>query len=92
MPHSPGGGGFIAVRDTGPGVPEALQVTIFEAFRQAESFITRGQGGAGLGLTLARALVLAMGGQLELQSEIGVGSCFTVVLPKAAMGAQDGTA
>jgi two-component system, NarL family, sensor histidine kinase BarA len=75
-----GGAAFI-VRDTGVGVPEEMRTAIFEAFRQVEDFITRGQGGAGLGLTLARSLTLAMGGRLELQSEIGVGSVFTVILP-----------
>lgn len=79
-----GGAAEFAVRDTGPGIPENMREAVFEAFRQVDAFVTRGQGGAGLGLALARSLVLAMGGELRLQSEVGVGSVFIVSLPIAA--------
>lgn len=78
-----GGAALFSVRDTGPGIPESMREAVFEAFRQVDCFVTRGQGGAGLGLALARSLVLAMHGKLDLQSEVGVGSVFTVVLPAA---------
>lgn len=77
------GGVAFCVRDTGPGIPKHLHTAVFETFRQVESFVIRGQGGAGLGLALARHLVEAMGGRITLDSEVGVGSTFTVIVPEA---------
>lgn len=73
---------YFEVRDAGPGIPLAEQPRIFERF-------FRGQGqemtrGSGLGLYIAKTLVAAMEGQLELSSEPGRGSCFKVVLPAQA--------
>jgi len=70
-----------AVRDSGPGIAPADQETIFDKFRQGESFATRRQGGSGLGLALSRQLVELMGGRLTLQSEPGRGSEFYFTLP-----------
>ncbi|MDQ1373670.1 MAG: hypothetical protein QOJ09_1008, partial [Actinomycetota bacterium] len=69
----------LSVRDTGPGVRPEDQERIFEAFEQA-----RGEegGGTGLGLPLARRLVEAHGGRLELDSRVGAGSTFTVTLSR----------
>ncbi len=69
----------IGVVDTGPGIEPAEQATIFEAFKQSTAAI--GQEGTGLGLTLARQLVEAHGGGIAVQSELGHGSRFSVVLP-----------
>jgi signal transduction histidine kinase len=70
-----------AVRDTGPGIPKDMLGAIFEKFRQVESFLTRSHSGTGLGLTLARHLVQLMGGSIEVESQVGVGTCFTFTVP-----------
>ena len=67
------------VVDTGAGIAPADQATIFEAFKQAPA--AAGQEGTGLGLTLARQLVEAHGGTIDVESEVGRGSRFSVVLP-----------
>jgi signal transduction histidine kinase len=71
----------IAVADTGIGIPEEAQQYIFEPFRQVDDSATREYGGAGLGLSIVKQLVTMMGGWIELQSEEGKGSTFTVILP-----------
>ncbi len=66
----------IQVSDTGIGIRQEQQESIFEAFSQAESSTTRKYGGSGLGLAITRSLVTMMGGQLQVRSKIGEGSCF----------------
>jgi two-component system sensor histidine kinase/response regulator len=66
----------LAVRDTGIGIPNDRQGAVFEPFRQADEGTSRRFGGTGLGLTIARRLSELMGGQLHVQSELGVGSVF----------------
>jgi len=74
----------IAVRDTGCGVaPEKLE-SIFEAFTQADGSTTRQFGGTGLGLTISGELMRLMGGRIWLESRLGEGSIFHVVLPLPA--------
>ena len=70
-----------AVRDTGPGIALENRETIFEKFKQLENFLTREHGGTGLGLALVRQLAEHMCGKVTLESEVGVGSTFTVYLP-----------
>jgi signal transduction histidine kinase len=70
-----------AVRDTGPGIPPESRETVFEKFKQLENFLTREHGGTGLGLALVKQLVDHMGGRITLESEVGVGSTFSVHLP-----------
>jgi signal transduction histidine kinase/CheY-like chemotaxis protein len=79
----------IAVTDTGVGIAPADQAAVFEEFRQVGDAEAR-RAGTGLGLALTRRLVEAHGGRIELQSELGNGSRFTVVLPGARLGVAPG--
>lgn len=78
MPHP---GIVIGVSDSGIGISQEQQKQLFEPFVQADSTITRRFGGSGLGLALCRRLVALMGGSIDLRSEPGDGSQFTVKLP-----------
>ncbi len=70
------------VRDTGPGIPEDQFATIFKAYRQLDRTASPSKvKGTGLGLAIAYNLVQMMGGDIEVESELGVGSTFTVTLP-----------
>lgn len=71
----------LSVEDTGPGMDEAEQRRVFEPFYQADTRATRQHGGAGLGLTISRELVLLMGGRITLHSRRGLGTCLQVDLP-----------
>jgi len=71
----------IVVSDTGQGIPEEAQARIFEPFRQVDGTVTRLHGGTGLGLSIAKELTELMAGKIELISEVGKGSTFTVTLP-----------
>jgi signal transduction histidine kinase len=66
----------IEVRDTGCGIDSAQHHSVFEMFRSVDMTLTRSQGGLGVGLAKAKALVALMGGEIGLESELGVGSTF----------------
>ena len=69
-----------SIRDTGIGIPREKFKTIFESFSQADSSTTRKYGGTGLGLTISAKIIKLMGGQLEVDSEVGKGSTFTFTI------------
>ena len=71
----------ISVIDTGVGIPEEKLETIFEEFTQVDGSATRGVGGTGLGLPISRHFVEMHGGKITVDSQLGVGSTFTVTLP-----------
>ncbi|MBI2380027.1 MAG: tetratricopeptide repeat protein [Gammaproteobacteria bacterium] len=73
----------VSVVDTGGGIPPEKLHTIFDAFEQADSGMTRRHQGAGLGLAIARQLVELHGGQIGVQSTPGTGSLFWFTLPLA---------
>lgn len=76
----------LRVHDSGIGIPADKLETIFEPFVQADTNLTRVHGGVGLGLSISRHLAEAMGGRLSAQSTPGVGSTFTLTLPRALAG------
>jgi two-component system phosphate regulon sensor histidine kinase PhoR len=73
---------FIQVADKGIGIPESEQKKIYEKFYRAHSGHERDTGGAGLGLTVVQHIVDAHNGKIELESNVGEGSTFTIILPK----------
>ncbi|WP_052321650.1 ATP-binding protein [Ralstonia sp. A12] len=82
----------IDVADTGVGIAQQDQHTIFKAFQQADSSTTRRFGGTGLGLSIARELARLMGGSIEVQSTPGAGTVFTVTLPAAVATVEEAQA
>jgi PAS domain S-box-containing protein len=73
---------LIAVTDTGIGIAPGDQARIFEDFSQADSSPTRAYGGAGLGLAICRRLASMLGGQIRVDSVVGKGSTFTLMVPR----------
>ena len=76
----------IRVRDTGVGIADSDQAIVFEKFRQGPSAIgedalTREVSGTGLGLSIVKELCILLGGSIQLESEVGKGSTFTVTIP-----------
>ena len=70
-----------SVTDTGIGIDSANIEKLFKPFVQLDSSLSRQYEGSGLGLTLVKQLVEMHGGSIEVQSEVGAGSCFAFVLP-----------
>jgi PAS domain S-box-containing protein len=70
----------ISVRDTGIGIPPERLESIFESFAQGDSSTTRRYEGSGLGLAISKRLAEMMGGTLEVESKVGVGSTFQLTL------------
>jgi signal transduction histidine kinase len=78
---------FFRVADRGIGIPAGDQNRIFEKFYRAHAGNERNTGGAGLGLTVVKHIVEAHQGKIELESNVGEGSSFTIILPKFQEGA-----
>lgn len=74
---------FNAVRDTGRGIAPAHLAEIFSPFVQVDTVLTRTNDGVGLGLAISRDFALGMGGDLTVESELGVGTTFTLRLPRS---------
>jgi signal transduction histidine kinase len=79
----------LQVRDTGRGISERELPHVFEEFRQGIAVYGRPADGVGLGLAIAHRLVTAMGGRIRVQSRLGAGSTFTVILPTALVPKQE---
>ncbi len=77
----------VEVEDTGIGIPKEELVRIFDQFYQVDGSLSREYPGVGLGLSIARSIVEWHGGEILVQSEVGKGSRFTVVLPTTASDA-----
>jgi signal transduction histidine kinase len=74
----------IAVRDTGPGIAPEDQGRIFDEFQQVDDSSTRQKGGTGLGLAISKRIVEMHGGSITVESELGRGSTFRIVVPVRA--------
>jgi signal transduction histidine kinase/CheY-like chemotaxis protein len=72
----------ISVVDTGIGIAEAEQARVFDAFRQVDNSTTRKVGGTGLGLTIVKKLTELLGGAVQLESKVAVGSRFVIEVPR----------
>jgi len=72
----------LIIMDTGIGIPEDSIPYLFERFYRVDSSRSRESGGSGIGLTIVKQFVEAHHGNIEVESEVGVGSTFTIVLPK----------
>jgi len=75
----------IAVRDTGIGIPKDRLNEVFEAFEQAENTTSRKFGGTGLGLSISKSLAQLLGLELVVDSEVGVGTTFTLWFPARSL-------
>ena len=75
----------ITVQDNGTGIPADKLLHVFDKFTQADGSMSRRFGGTGLGLAITRSLVELHGGQVQVESELGRGSTFTVTLPCEAV-------
>lgn len=76
-----GGNAAIEIKDDGCGIPESELPHLFDRFYRVDKARARGTGGSGLGLYIARTIALLHGGSIEVQSEEGLGSVFTLYLP-----------
>ena len=71
----------LSVTDTGPGIPLDMQDRIFDKFTQLDNSVTRNHGGTGLGLTISRDLAKLLQGRIELDSDLGRGATFSLIIP-----------
>ncbi|MFG0247601.1 MAG: ATP-binding protein, partial [Phycisphaeraceae bacterium JB051] len=76
----------VSVADTGPGIPKDHQKKIFEKFTQLDQTHTREHSGTGLGLTISLELASLLHSELELESEVGKGSTFILLIPIVFQG------
>jgi signal transduction histidine kinase len=76
----------LTVSDTGIGMKKEALDYIFEEFRQADMSSTRRYGGTGLGLAIVKRFINLMGGEIDVESEVGKGSKFTITIPMSLPG------
>jgi signal transduction histidine kinase len=86
---SEGDQAWIAVADEGPGIAPEDQPHVFDRFWRADKARSRADGGTGLGLAIVRQIAESHGGQVRLQSKVGVGSSFVIWLPVAASSSSE---
>jgi len=83
----------LVVADTGTGIPASALALIFEEFRQVDNGNARAHKGTGLGLSISRRLAALLGGEIKVESKLGIGSTFTLTIPMrldAAIAGQPG--
>jgi signal transduction histidine kinase len=71
----------LAISDSGPGIAPEDQARIFEEFQQVDSSSTRQKGGTGLGLAISKRIIGLHGGSISVESALGAGATFHIVLP-----------
>ena len=88
------GSGEISVIDTGPGIAREHLPRLTERFYRVDGSRSRDTGGTGLGLSIVKHVAQRHGGELDIQSEVGKGSCFRLVFPapRVRVGADTPTA
>ena len=75
----------VEVRDTGVGIPQEELAQLFERFYRVDKDRSRATGGSGLGLAISKQIVEMHGGDIFVESEVGVGSTFRVRIPKTPL-------
>ncbi|NBC16404.1 MAG: response regulator [Bacteroidetes bacterium] len=81
LARSDDGWGALSIEDTGPGIPENELPHIFDRFQQGSTAVAHAHEGTGIGLALVKELTALHGGTVGVESQVGVGTCFTVRLP-----------
>jgi signal transduction histidine kinase len=82
----------LEVRDTGIGIPAAALPNVFDRFFRVDEARSREDGGAGLGLSIAKSICAAHGAQIHVDSEVGKGSCFCLMFPRLPKAVIQGAA
>ena len=81
---------LVTIVDTGEGIPTRDTERVFERFYRVDSARSRATGGTGLGLSIVKHVAESHGGRVSVESELGVGSTFTIHLPLASAGSVPG--
>ena len=83
---------ILEVHDTGTGIPNSALPQVFDRFFRVDDARSRDDGGAGLGLSIAKSICSAHGGRIEVDSEVGHGSCFRLMFPRQRVASGRGAA